>query len=119
MKTQTFLLAAFCLTLALTACGRRLQKDQPTLAAPPAATEAIAPTTQPEQPTVEAPAQAATLTQPPAQPPTAPAPTVTPLPAATTSSESDPAGDEIESLLQQLDDANTAADQDIQGLSNP
>jgi hypothetical protein len=44
---------------------------------------------------------------------------VTPLPAATTSSESDPAGDEIESLLQQLDDANTAADQDIQGLSNP
>lgn len=96
MTPRTFFLFAFCLSLALTACGRRLQNNQPTLPAPTAVIEASTPITPPKQPATE--------------PLTASAP-ATP--------ESDPAGDEVESLLQQLDEANTAADQDIQSLSNP
>ena len=120
MKTRTFfLLFVFCLSLTLTACGRRLQNNQPTLPAPMVATETSALTTLPNQPTIEPPTEAPTLTQPPALPPTASAPTVTPFPAATATPESDPAGDAVESLLQQLDDANAAADQDIQSLTNP
>jgi len=113
MNTRTFFLFAFCLSLALTACGRRLQNNQPTLPAPlpaPAvATEAGAPTGAPT----------ALPEQPATEPPTASAPTPPPLPAATATPESDPAGDEVESLLQQLDDSNTAADQDVQSLSEP
>ena len=79
MKKQLCLLCALC--LALTACGRRIQNNQPTGPVPAAATQVDS--------------------------------------DSTLGSESDPLGDEVEQLLEQLDSANTDAGTEIEQLPAP
>lgn len=124
MNARNLLLCILCFSLTVTACGRRRQQNE-TLPAPAVATEAQenVPTTAPDRPTVaptvaSQPTNTPAVTQPPA--PTEPsAATPPPAPTSTVAPESDPLGDEIENLLGQLDDANTAADTDIQNLPSP
>jgi len=126
MKTRNLLLFAFCFSLIFTACSRRLHDENSQPATPAPAQNSIA-TTAPllptAIPTTAMPADMATIAptevQATTQPPTITSPTATPPPADTAVPESDPNGDELENLLQQLDDANTAAEQDIQNLPNP
>ncbi len=127
MNARNLLLCILCFSLTVTGCGRRRQQNevtQLTLPAPAVATEVQlnVPTTAPEQPTLASVVATSTNAQAVTQP-TAPAEPLTttppPAPTATVISETDPLGDEIEDLLGQLDDANTAADKDIQNLPNP
>ena len=132
MKLRTLLPCILCFSLAVSACGGRLRNNQPTQPAFAVATEAqaIQPTTALEQPTTQPtePAPTAELHTATSQPPLpTEAPTVTPpptvapppAPAVTAESQSDPQGDEVETLLQQLDDANGAANKELQELSTP
>ncbi len=126
MSPRTLLLCALCLSLALTACTRRLPTSQP---APPTAAatgEANPAGNDPAGDQLENELQQLDEAQATAEPEiealSTPEPPTTP-PAASTGEplleENDPLGDQLETLLQQLDDANATAEPEMEELANP
>jgi hypothetical protein len=128
MKTKILLLSLLCLSLA--ACGAR-RREQLTQAANPTAiaapTQAPA-TTAPATPipatdaaSVEAPT--ATLVVQPTEPATEATATqavaTQAVATATVAAQSDPAGDQLEAQLDQLNTQNTGDENDINNLPKP
>jgi hypothetical protein len=116
MNKRALFLSLLCLSLA--ACGLRNRNQN-------SATQTIqvkAPTTAPEPtsiPTLIPSAAVEPTVQQSTQP--APSPTAQPSPtfAPTVVLQSDPLGDQVENLLDQLESQNNTADQDLNNLSIP
>jgi hypothetical protein len=117
MNTKLLLLLALCVSL--TACGRRNPNNQSTAPAPTAVIEQ--PGTAPVIMPTDTSEPATELPQPTLAPTLEPtlAPTQAPSPTATLAPQADPLGDDLDTMLGQLEAINSASDEEINNLDVP